>query len=158
MSFLSSTTSSGDLTKDRATRSTPSSMPKARSSRSLGVMAEMGSITPGRLMPLWELRAPPTITRQMRESGVFSITLSSRAPSASSTVAPTGVARTTSGVLTEHSWPLPVMGRLVRVKVSPGTRVTGSGLMSPSLILGPARSWRMATGRPAFAAAALIMS
>ena len=62
MSPRASITSEGFCTKDRATQSTPSSSPKARSARSFSVSGERSSRVPGRFTPLRFEIAPPVTT------------------------------------------------------------------------------------------------
>ena len=56
------TISSAVRTNDKATASTPCSTPNLRSFWSFSVYPDTRKRTPGRLMPLWELSSPPTIT------------------------------------------------------------------------------------------------
>ena len=66
MSARRSRTSAAERTNDSATKSTPSSSANSRSSVSFRVSEGIGSGTPGRLTPLWELTGPPTIDRAAR--------------------------------------------------------------------------------------------
>ncbi len=80
--------SSGRRTNERATKSTPSDRPKARSDRSLSVRAGIDSDTPGRFIPLFDLRIPPWMISQVTERSAVPSTLSSRLPSSRRMVSP----------------------------------------------------------------------
>ena len=76
--------SSAVWTKLSATMSTPRDRPKRRSAMSLGVSAEAGRATPGRLMPLCSASAPPPTTTVFAVVPSDDSTRSSMRPSSSS--------------------------------------------------------------------------
>ncbi|MNS28087.1 hypothetical protein D3C72_600530 [compost metagenome] len=84
-------TSEGSCTKLAATKSTPCSMPKSRSSLSFGVTTSTFIFTPGKFTPLLGLSGPPTTTSQRRPAAVTSSTFISRRPSSNRIVAPAGM-------------------------------------------------------------------
>ena len=89
--------SAGFWTKDRATKSTPSSRPKARSSRSLAVSGERSSAVSGRLTPLRLLIVPPTTTLASIASASSETASSRTRPSSISSAAPGRIALKISG-------------------------------------------------------------
>jgi hypothetical protein len=82
MSFRARATSSALRTKERATKSTPTSRPNLRSSTSFSVKAGARKATPGTLMPLCSSRTPPRTTRARTSPGPTAVTESSSSPSA----------------------------------------------------------------------------
>jgi hypothetical protein len=88
MSVFSACTSEAERTNESATKSTPSSSANCRSSMSFRVSEGIGSGTPGRLTPLFELTAPPTSTSQRARPRSTLPTLRRTAPSSMSTSNP----------------------------------------------------------------------
>ena len=149
------TMSAARWTKLTATMSTPIDTPKFRSSISFSVMADAGSDTPGALMPLCCPSRPPSTTAVWISSPLVDSTFSSIAPSARSRRSPgrTLSARPSNDVETRPGPPtnVPVAIR----SSSPTCRSSATPPWSgPVLILGPDRSCRIATSRPARVATA----
>ena len=121
---------------------------------SFGVSAEAGSATPGRLIPLCSPSGPPPTTVVVAVVPSDDSTRSSMRPSSRSSRSPcrTDLARPAKVVDTRPG--PPTKSPVAISSDAPGTR--SIALWSASLpvrILGPDRSWRMATCRPARSAA-----
>ena len=148
ISRRASATSSGRCTKDSATQSTFSSRPKVRSCRSLSVMAEMGSTTPGTLTPLRSLSLPPVTTVVSAKSGPQRSTRSLSLPSSSSRSVPGASAWKISGWARQTRWRSPSVGAISRRKGWPDFKSTDPPANLPTRSFGPCRSIMMAIGRP----------
>ena len=141
--------SSGRCTKDSATQSKPSSMPKLRSAWSFSVMAEIGSTALGTFTPLRSESPPPLTTVVSAKSGPQRSTRSRMRPSSSSSSCPGCSTAKISG------WGrlarLLVALRLVEVEAEVrrrGLRVTRPSAKRPTRSFGPCRSMIVPIGRP----------
>ncbi len=142
--------SSADRTKETATRSTPCPRPKRRSSRSFSVRQDTGSVMRGSDNPLWSLTRPPTTTRHRTSSGDVASTRSWIIPSSIQISSSGRRSFRYSGWVIDARSAVPTTGRAESVKAWPAARSTRPPAVPnvPSLIFGPWRSCRMATGRP----------
>ncbi len=143
---FSAWTSEAVRTKERATKSQPSSSANWRSSMSFFVSDGIGSGMPGRLTPLLELTVPGTITSQMARPRSTLPTRSLTAPSSIRTSKPGWrTDPSTAGAIGRS--PSCAVSSPAIVTSSPRIRYRGSE-SSPTRSLGPCRSAISATGRP----------
>src|SRR5882724_905022 len=123
---------------------------------SFGVMAGMETGVPGRLMPLRAESTPPTFTRQRTSFPSTATTSRRMEPSLISTGSPIDKSSGRPSYEQENRCAVPRMaGSTVMVVSAPDSSRTFPPSILPTRILGPCRSSRSSTGRPAFSAALL---
>ncbi len=150
MISLASRMSSGVCTKDRATASTPSSRPSARSLRSFSVRAGRRTDLPGRARPLREVMMPLlSASSSKHPSGAVPSTRNCNPPSESTTRSPASSPFSTAWLEKGMSGSTAPAGALGPSSTrSPLPTETAPSGISPMRILGPERSCRMVTGQP----------
>ncbi len=151
------TMSEASRTKLSAMRSAPRRRPQRRSASSLPESAGTLTATPGRLMPLMLLTAPPTSTVVVTRVPSVETTRSVTLPSSMSNGSPGFTSPGRPLYVVEQMSFVPRMSSTVMTKVSPKARSCGPSENLPSRIFGPCRSTRTATARPASSAAFRIV-
>ena len=159
-SARSAAMSLGLRTKLRAIASTPCAIPQAASARSLAVSVGTDRVAPGRLRPLKLRRMPPRTTSQVMRGSSVARTRTSIRPSSIRIVPPGRTSRASGAYCTGSASPPPdsrlrgndgagevAAGSTVRSSVSPGAMGRPAPGTGPRRILGPCKSWRMASGR-----------
>ena len=141
-----SRTSAAERTNDRATKSTPRSRAKSRSSMSFRVSEGIGTGTPGTLTPLCVSTMPPATTMQRARPRSTLSTRNRTSPSSIRISCPACRTSQTAVGLTGSSSPL-ATSCAATTTWSPRSSVTGSG-SSPIRTFGPWRSAMTAIGRP----------
>ena len=143
---LSSSTSSGERTNERARKSSPCSTAQSTQIQSRSVSAGAVMSLSGRLMPLPEVMIPPTVTLHRSSSSVASIASMRMAPSLMSTRWPGRTSRTSpSYVVGKAQTCSPVASVSSKASSSPHlkttTRPAGASIppsgTRPTRILGP---------------------
>ncbi|OQB00311.1 MAG: hypothetical protein BWY25_01835 [Chloroflexi bacterium ADurb.Bin222] len=140
----SARTSSAVRTKESAIIATSCSSAKARSPRSFSVSEGRLRGTPGRLMPLRSPTRPPVRTCVRTLVASLAMASSTTAPSAISTRSPGRTSRAKPSYVVDARAQLPVTCSVVMVNSSPARRTQPPPVNSPSRILGPCRSKRIA--------------
>ena len=148
MASRSRRTSRGRWTKEAATQSTPSSIPSARSRRSLPVSGEMGSMTWGMLTPLWFEISPPILTRVPAKFAPHVSTSSLTLPSSTRRFVPGFSAAKTSGWGSETRSGPPGAGSRSKTNEPPSSSIALPPASRPIRSFGPCKSRRIPMGRP----------
>ncbi len=157
MSARRSPISLAERTKESAMKSTCCPTPKTTSALSFSVMGETVRCESGKFTPLWDVSMPPSIISQTTSRPFTSSTLAERRPSSSRMRSPAFTSSCSFSYVTGSLSAGMSASPVVKTTFAPLASWTPSFGRSPTRILGPWRSCRMATGVPSSSETARIL-